>query len=70
MIPADDLEVSTYPLRPPGGQQAGTPPMGVEVRHRPTGLLARCQSERSQHRNRLVALYMIEAALTHPDFQL
>lgn len=68
-IPPEDLEVSAYPLRPPGGQQVGTMPMGVEVRHKPTGLVARCQSDRSQHINRTIAMDMILAALTHPRFR-
>ncbi len=68
MIPPEDLEVSLYNPRPPGGQHVGTP-TGVKVVHLPTGLIAICQNSRSQHRNRGVAVRMIEAALTDPDFR-
>lgn len=69
LIAAEQLEVSAYPLRPSGGQHAGMPPMGVKIVHLPTGLTAMCCSNRSQYKNRIVALHMIESALTHPDFR-
>jgi protein subunit release factor A len=68
MIPLEELRISAYPLRPPGGQQAGLPPMGVEIEHLPSGSIARCCSARSQHTNGLIASDMILAALTHPRF--
>lgn len=68
LIPDADLRVSSYPLRSPGGQHAGSPPMGVEVEHLPTGTVARVSANRSQHMNRKVALEMIETALTSPNF--
>lgn len=67
MIPPDELSIETYRPHPPGGQHVGTY-RGVRVEHLPTGLIAICQSDRSQHRNKEIALHMIEAALTHPRF--
>ncbi len=69
-IPPEDLRVSSYPLRPPGGQQAGTTPMGVEIEHLPSGTVARVCTGRSQHTNRIVAMDMILSALTHPKFEV
>lgn len=69
MIPAEELVVSAYPPRREGGQQVGLTPTGVKVEHLPTGLVAICIDDRSQHRNRLIAMHMIEAALTHPEFR-
>lgn len=69
MIPAEDLRVSNHDPRPPGGQQVGLTCCGVKVEHLPTGLIAICVSERSQRRNRDIAVRMIEAGLTDPEFR-
>lgn len=68
MIPRDELEFSSYNSRPPGGQQVGTL-TGVRVEHLPTGTIAIVQTHRSQHKNRVIAERMIEAALTDPEFK-
>jgi peptide chain release factor 2 len=69
MIPHDELKSSLYDPRPPGGQQVGLTPTGVKVEHLPTGTIAIVQTNRSQHKNREIAIRMIEAALTDPDFR-
>jgi protein subunit release factor A len=62
MIPPEDLEFTSY--NPwPGGSVA------VKVKHLPTGVIAIVQSQRSQFKNKAIAVRMIEAALTDPDFQ-
>lgn len=68
MIPPDELLIEPYSRHPPGGQHVGVT-VGVRVEHLPTGLIAICQSNRSQHRNKGVAIRMIEAALTDPEFR-
>lgn len=68
LIAPDELAFSTYNPRPPGGQQVGTP-SGVKAEHLPTGTIAIVQTHRSQHKNREIAVRMIEAALTDPDFR-
>lgn len=68
MIPPEDLSVSRYDPRPPGGQQVGGS-YGVKVEHLPTGTIAVVSTSRSQHRNKGIAIRMIEAALTDPDFR-
>lgn len=65
MIPPEDLKVEAYSRIPPGGQHVGIT-IGVKVEHIPTGTIAICQTFRSQHRNKIIAMHMIEAALTHP----
>lgn len=69
MIPPEDLKTEMYSPRPPGGQQVGTS-SGVKMEHLPSGTIAIVQTDRSQHRNREIALHMIEAAITHPKFRL
>lgn len=44
-------------------------PLGVQVTHMPSGLVARCHLCRSTHRNKEIAVSMIEAALTHPQWK-
>lgn len=70
MIPAEDLKVSSFPIGPQGGQHAGSPPVGLEVVHLPSGTVARVSVGRSQHVQRMIAVNMIEAAITHPRFEL
>lgn len=67
MIPAEDLKFETYDPRPPGGQRVGVS-HGVKITHLPTGTVAVCMTARSQFRNKAIAMDMILAALTHPDF--
>lgn len=62
-IPEDDLEVSVINNRPVGGQQVGTHICPVKVLHKPTGIYAVCGDERSQHKNRTIALRMVEYGL-------
>jgi len=74
-IPEGDLNVegiyldtgTTEPRR--GGQHCGMPAMAVRVTHIPSGIMAQVHIGRSQHINRLIALDMIEAAITHPRFR-
>ena len=68
-IPTDELLIETYRPTPPGGQHVGTSP-GVKITHLPTGLIAICDSNRSQHRNKAIAMDMLLGGLTSPGFRL
>lgn len=63
MIPDSDLIIETVPTQSKGGQQVGIIPSRVQVTHKPTGLIASCGTERSQMKNRNIALAMIEYGL-------
>lgn len=66
-IKSEDLRIET--LRdPPGGQHAGVR-TGVKITHLPTGLTAICDTDRSQFRNRQVAMDMLLGGLTSPHFR-
>lgn len=56
-------------VRPPsvGGQHCGTPNYPIRVTHLPSGLRAECGWERSQHKNRKIAMEMVEWALITLD---
>lgn len=66
-IPSEDLKVELV-RRPPGGQHVGTD-CHIRVTHIPTGLVAECKSDRSQHRNRSIAIDMLLGGLTSPHMR-
>lgn len=68
LIPATDMKVEAVDTRPRGGQHVGYTSSAVKVTHIPTGITATVEM-RSQHRSRQIAVEMIEAALTSPNFR-
>lgn len=54
-----DLEVETFCSGGPGGQNVNKVASAVRIRHLPTGLMAKCQSQRSQIQNRDTALEIL-----------
>lgn len=62
-IPPGDLEWSTCRGSGPGGQNRNKVESAVQLKHKPTGLMVRCESERSQAQNRRSALGVLRARL-------
>ncbi|MDV4160422.1 peptide chain release factor H [Rhizobium leguminosarum] len=60
-----DLRFETLRAGGPGGQHQNTTDSAVRVLHRPTGLVVTARDERSQHRNKALALRRLEAMLRH-----
>lgn len=68
-IPDEMLKIEliyrqTGTSEPLGGQHAGSPVADIRVTHIPSGIFAQCGACRSQHKNKEIAMEMIEAALT------
>jgi protein subunit release factor B len=58
-----DIQVEFYRASGPGGQHRNTTDSAVRIRHLPTGIVVQASENRSQHRNREVALERLREAL-------